>query len=89
MTRNATLRRVMLLSIPLSMILMGCSSTQQTGSIKADRMGVPYVCFEQWMKDQGYSSDGRAGQVIGEDTEQTVSEIRHRNASLRKFCKRG
>lgn len=85
---NATLTRVMLLLIPLSMILLGCSPTLRTGSVKADPLGVPYVCSEQWMKDQGYASDGKTGQVIGEDTEQTVSEIRHRNASLRKFCKR-
>ncbi len=89
MKSSEIMLRATLPMILLSMILLGCVPTQRTASLKAEPIGgVPYVCSEAWMKDQGYASDGKPGQIIGEDTEQTNREIRRRNASLRSFCKR-
>ena len=90
MNWTVTQARVWLLMIPLLVILLGCSTTRLTGSgtLKTNDLGVPYVCSEQWMKDTSYADDGKLGQVVGEDTPETIRDIRRGNASKRKFCRR-
>lgn len=73
--------------ILLLMILLGCTSILPTGSVKANRAGIPYICSQSWMQDQTYAGDDGDGvQQVGEDTEQTVKEARKKNAGRRGYC---
>jgi hypothetical protein len=76
-----------LVMILLSMTLLGCTGILPTGTVKANRAGIPYICSQDWMQDQTYAGDDGDGvQQVGEDTELTVKEARKKNASRKGYC---
>lgn len=91
----------MLLAILLASMLMSCK-TQTTGGPRLDPVveGITskpaselpnkFICGDRNgggpYRPLSYASDGQPGQLAGEDTDETIAEIRSHNARQKAYC---
>lgn len=86
---SKTLTGLTKLFLTLSCVtLLGCSTTRITGFASRNDAGIPRICSKSWMQPIQYADDGIEGQVIGEDTKETVDQARRNNAGQGEYCHR-